>query len=94
MPRPPTPTAFWQCCLVGESYRMEALCGGRGGVWIETGTLRCATACLGPNLEERAIQDTATRPHQLHASAFPCWRNELCLQHPLPAAIRRGALSV
>lgn len=41
MPNPPsafplTPLpspAFWQHCLVGESYRMEA---PWGGVWVET----------------------------------------------------------
>lgn len=46
------------------------------------------SACLGPNTEEWATRDGCYPPHHLHAPAFACSRNELRLQHPLPAAIQ------
>ena len=87
MPPPPS----FLATLV-ESCRKEV---PRGGIWVETDGHQMQCHLPAQDLTLRSGQPEMLLPApQLHASAFTCPRNELCLQHPLSAAVRRGALGV
>lgn len=66
----------------------------RGGIWVDNAGHQMQRHLPAQDLTLRSGQPEMLLPPNLHASAFTCPRNELCPQHPLSAAVGRGALCV